>query len=187
MSRSRAGGHMDDEAVKIIERETALANFDHARDDFLQAIGKVPEDRLDYKPEGDDYSLRDIVSHVSGSMEMYIDVLNRIKEAEYREVRLASGEDDLAAPRRYIDERASLPLRSDTKSGVLDQMEQVHDRLAGMLREGVREEFARRTPVLYMGASEAYPTSASDILGWMTDHYHEHIEQVTDMLKGMKA
>src|ERR1044072_2872369 len=102
---------MDDVAANMIERSTALADFDHARDDFEQVYSRVREEELDYKPEGDDYSIRDIVSHVSGVMIMYTRLLERIREAEYEEVRLAAGAED--AEPHYGDRlkvRASRPM-----------------------------------------------------------------------------
>ena len=41
-----------------------------------------------------------------------------------------------------------------------------------------------QAPVYYPGSTEAYPTSGYDIIGWLTDHYKEHIRPGGRMLKG---
>src|SRR5919199_6765057 len=81
---------MDDVAANIINRETALADFDHARDDFETAYAQVPDEALDYRPEGDDYTISDLVPHITASIRGYSQQLEKMKEAEYRELRLVA-------------------------------------------------------------------------------------------------
>src|SRR5438128_11744656 len=81
---------MDDVAANIIDRESMLADFDHARDDFEAAFAEVPDEALDYKPEGDDYTIADVVPHVTGSIVRYSRQLDVIKEIEYQELRLGA-------------------------------------------------------------------------------------------------
>ena len=174
---------MDEVASEIIDKERQLADFDHARDDFEQAFSKVPEAALDYKPEGDDYSLRDLVTHIANSMIMYDWLLDEIGRLEYQEVRLAAtGEYDFAVQSQRIRDRATLPPRNSEETGSLDQMEQIHDKLAARLRDMENKEFLRQAGVYYPGSTEVYPTAASDILGWLTDHYREHVDQVNKMV-----
>lgn len=172
---------MDDFAARIIDRENQLAEFDHARDDFENALSSVPEEALSYRPEGEDYSLRDLVPHLGNTLLMYSNVLDRIQQAEYQEVRLVAAPDEAQATRRRIDERASTPLRTDAQMGTLDELEGLHDKLAGRLRDMAEEEYGLQAPVYYAGSEEPYPTAASDIIGWVTDHYREHARQVLDL------
>src|SRR5689334_13021077 len=133
---------MDDVASGIIERETHLADFDHARDDFEQAFAQVPDEALDYKPEGDDYSIRDLVTHVANSMIMYNTLLDEIERLEYLEVRLVASEEfGQEVPHQRIRDREQLPPRSADKTGTLDQMEEIHDKLAARLRELSQENY----------------------------------------------
>jgi hypothetical protein len=179
---------MDDVASNIIDRETQLADFDHARDDFEQAFAQVPEDGLDYKPEGDDYSLRDLVTHVANSMIMYNALLDDIERVDYQELRLvATGEFGPDVPHQRIRDREQLPPRSADKTGTLDQMEEVHDKLAARLREMAQENYVRQAPVYYVGSDQPYPTAASDIIGWLTDHYREHVPHIAQMLEGHRS
>jgi hypothetical protein len=175
---------MDEVASEIIDRETQLADFDHARDDFEQAFAQVPDEALDYKPGGDDYSIRDLVTHVANSMIMYNALLDDIERLEYAEVRLAAtGEFGQEVPHRRIEERRQLPPRNADKTGTLDQMEEVHDKLAARLRDLSHEVYVRRAPVYYVGSNEPYPTAASDIIGWLSDHYREHVPHLAELLE----
>ncbi len=163
---------MDDTAGEIITREEALADFDHARDDFEDAFSKVPDEALGYKPEGDDYTIGFLLSHITTSMRDYSKVVAQIHEAAFGEVHIDSYSAPDAAPGQTSDRAASLT-----------NMETVHDTLAAQLEELAYENFSRKAPVYYPGAIDAYPTSASDIIGWVTDHYREHISHVEQLLE----
>src|SRR4029079_19533096 len=118
---------MDEVASEIIDHERQLADFDHARDDFEQAFAQVPDDALDYKPEGDDYSLRDLVTHVANSMIMYNARLDDIERVQYQELRLvATGEFGPEVPHNRIRDRGQLMPRNADKTGTADQMDEVH-------------------------------------------------------------
>lgn len=163
---------MDETASNIIDQQSALANFDHARDDFETAFQSVPDEALSYKPEGDDYTLADLLPHVTGSITRYIHLLDKIKEAHYGEVRL-----DPDGP------STTLTGRSIDRQNVLLEMEAAHDTLASKLRETIGDDFTRQAPVYFPGAIDPYPTGAADITGWLTDHYNEHTLQVAQMLE----
>ncbi|MBF6614195.1 MAG: DinB family protein [Chloroflexi bacterium] len=174
---------MDKIAGEIIERQTALADFDHARDDFESALSSVPNEALDYKPEGDDYSISDLVPHVTGSINMYSVLLDLMKEAEYREVKMAGAVSDDEQVEAHKAPQASVPLsEGEGHRANLETMEAAHDALAAKLRDLEEEQYSVAASVYYPGAEEPYPTRASDILDWLTDHYREHAQQVLDML-----
>jgi hypothetical protein len=172
---------MDDTADRVIDRETALAKFDHARDDFLQAFASVPDEALSYKPEGDDYTLGDLLAHVINSMYMYTMALDAMNAADFGETRPfdEQGEHDL---REHNLRMKHIYAGDEGRAQVIAQIEAVHDRLAGKLRELAYEEYSRTAPVYYRGATDPYPTRAPDIIGWLIDHYYEHVAQVNKML-----
>lgn len=182
---------MDDLTESIIERETALANFDHARDDFERALAAVPDAALDWMPAGDDYSFGTILAHVRRSIQMYSAILDLMRAAEFEEVRLAAIPGDYATVEEQpttSEEDMAISVRqgSDAKhdrQGAIDALDAAHDRLAAQLRELAHDEYSRPAPVVYAGTTEPYPTRASDILKWMIDHYHEHIVQYGQMLE----
>ena len=164
---------MDDTATDIIAREKALADFDHARDDFEDAFGRAPDEALGYKPEGDDYSIGYLLAHITGTMRMYSGVAAKIHEAAYGEVRLGSDDPPQPPSSQIVDREAALA-----------EMETVHDTLAGKLRELAYENFSRKAPVYYPGSTDPYPTGAADILGWVAGHYKEHIPHIAELLAG---
>ena len=179
---------MDDVAAGMIDSARALADFDHARDDFEQAFSQVPPEGLDYKPEGDDYSVRDLLAHIAGSMNQYSAVLDQMKEAEFREVRMASlGSDVPVEPPSSDPGPTEQDVESNPEAGMFKEMELAHDTLAAKIRDLEAHEYSLEAPVFYPGAEEAYPTKASDIVGWVTDHYNEHTVQVLQMLEQWKS
>jgi hypothetical protein len=36
--------------------------------------------------------------------------------------------------------------------------------------------------VIYGEGQDPYPTSAEDVLGWLRDHYREHVEQSAELV-----
>jgi hypothetical protein len=175
---------MDDLAASIIERETALAGFDHARDDFEVAYARVPDEALDYKPEGDDYAISDLVPHITASIIGYSRQLEKMKEAEYQELRLVADTLHADLLQSHRQSRADASRKPSQRMDALDEMEAAHDELASKLRDMAHDDYTRVAPVYYPGSDEAYPTRPSDIAGWLTDHYREHIPHVQQLLEG---
>jgi hypothetical protein len=172
---------MDDTADRVVDRETALANFDHARDDFEQAFAAVPDEALAYLPEGDDYTLGDLLPHVIDSMYGYMMALEAMHNADFGEARPYDQQGEHTI-REHDTRMKEIYLGGEGRAQVIEQLDAVHDRLAGMLREMAYEDYSREAPVYYRGATEPYPTRAADIIGWVTDHYYEHVAQVNKML-----
>lgn len=174
---------MDNLSESIIERETALANFDHARDDFTRAFAQVPDKALNFKPTGDDYSIGDLVPHVIGSINMYTVILNKMSGLGWGLTHPFEGESQQLMQDNAARVQA-LYAAGEGRDAVIDELEQAHDALASRLRELAYEEYGRKAPVHYPPADEPFPTSAADILGWLTDHYNEHIAQIWQMIEG---
>ena len=177
---------MDETAANIIDRENALADFDHAREDFEAALEQVPDEGMSYTPEGDMFSIGDLVSHITGSLTGYSRLIDKMREAEYQEVRLAAEPENA---RGIVESGTDVdqPTTPSTRRGDLEEMEAAHDELAAKLRDMAYEEYSRQAPVYYRGSDEPYATRASDIIGWVTDHYREHAKQVTEMLEQWKS
>ena len=172
---------MNDTADRIVDRETALAKFDHARDDFLQAFAAVPDEALSYLPEGDDYTLGDLLAHVIDSMYGYTIALEAMQVSDFGETRPydEAGEAEVREHDRRMKE---IYAGGTGRAQVIEQLEAAHDRLAGKLREMAYDDYSREALVYYRGATEPYPTRAAHFLDWLTDHYYEHVAQVNKML-----
>src|SRR5438128_1856217 len=118
---------MNEMITYFIDRETALADFDHARDDFELALRLVPDEALEYKPEGDDYSIADLVPHVTGSIMDYARQLDLTREMEFRVVRLVAQSEGAILIEEGRREREDRTPREGHENA-LAQMESAHDR-----------------------------------------------------------
>jgi DinB superfamily len=173
---------MDELTESIIDRERDLAKFDHGRDDFEAAFARVPDEALEWKPEGDDYTIGFLVPHVISSMANYSTVLDLVE---------ASG-DGVVAPgweaggtlQDYNAKVLAIYAAGAGRDAVIDELDAVHDRMASRLRKMAYEEYGRQSPVHYGGSPDPYPTSAHDIIGWLTDHYYEHVPHIEQLLEG---
>ena len=52
------------------------------------------------------------------------------------------------------------------------------------LRAGTWEE---KIPIFYGDAVDAYPTSPDDVIGWLRDHYQEHVPHTGELLAEWRA
>jgi hypothetical protein len=43
-------------------------------------------------------------------------------------------------------------------------------------------DWSRKADVIYGAGQDPYPTSPDDILGWLRDHYREHVEQSGELI-----
>lgn len=164
---------MDDTAVNIIEREAALAKFDHARDDFMDSYASVPDESLGYKPEGDDYTIGYVLPHIESVIKRYDSLLSQIRETAWGD--LQAGALDQPPLDTQVD-------RAETLAAI----ERTHDTFAGKLRELSTDDFNRKSNVVYPDTTDPYPTSAADIVGWLTEHYYEHIPHVQGLVESWK-
>ena len=163
---------MDETAARIIDQQTALANFDHARDDFETAFQAVPDEALDYKPEDGDYTLAELLPYITGSITQYSHLIDQIKAAHFGEVQIEP-------PAR----RDTLTGRSIDRQNLLLDLESAHDTLAGKLRGMLGDDFDRKANVYFPISSKPLPTSAADITARLTDYYNEHTRYVAQILE----
>jgi hypothetical protein len=174
---------MDELAANIIDRESALAKFDHARDDFEAAFARVPDEALEWKPEGDDYTIGFLVPHVISSITNYSALLDRIETGGYG-AQVAPGWEEDKTLTDSIAMLHAIYAAGAGRTAILDELDTAHDRLAARLRKLAYEEYSLQSPVHYGGSPDPFPTSAHDILGWLTDHYYEHVPHIEQLLEG---
>ena len=166
------------------DRDTALARFAETRDGYVSAYRPVPDDALAFVPEGEDYCLGGLVIHVTDILDHYTRVLDAMLGAGFGQVRVVDPDEGRAELDALI--RDGYPPAQRTQK--IDEMRAAHDGIAAKVATLSSLEFTRKAPVLYgPDATEPYETSAADILGWLTDHYQEHITQVGDLLAAWKA
>jgi hypothetical protein len=174
---------MDDTADRVIERETALAKLDHARDDFLQAFAAVPVEALSYKPEGDDETIGEVLAHVISAVYTCTPAVDALDTASFGEAGPVD-EPEEAGVREHDARLERINAGGAGRAEVIEQLEAAHDRLAGKLRELAYEDYSRKITVSNPRSStQPYRTPAGDFfITWLTDHYREHTAQVNKML-----
>jgi len=173
---------MDEVAESIIDRETDLAKFDHARDDFEAAFARVPDEALEWKPEGDDYTIGFLVPHVISSIARYSIVLDLLEGSS--EDTAGPGWEERSPLQDYNAKILAIYAAGAGRQTVLDELDAVHDRMAARLRKMAYDEYGRQSPVHYGDSPDPFPTSAHDIIGWLTDHYYEHVPHIAQLLEG---
>jgi hypothetical protein len=166
-----------------MERETALAGFDSARDAFLAALQAAPDESLAYLRGGDIYAIGGLAVHCNWVLKHYQRVLEQLADANQGGFRATDppGENE-AANRRALAGLA--PAERSAELAELDTLHQAVKQAALALRAGSWEE---KTPVFYGNAAEAYPTSPDDVVGWLRDHYHEHVPHAGELLAEWRA
>ncbi len=153
-----------------------LAGFARARDAYLELMRRVPAEASGYLKPGDDYSVGGIAVHVNYVLEHYLAVLDALAAPAGSPVR----PDEPAGLEERARRRAGSSLTAAELDAELRTTGVLHDRvLAALGRLGDHET---KVPVIYGGAAEPYPTSASDVIGWLDGHYREHVPQVEALI-----
>jgi len=151
--------------------------FAAARDEYLETIRGVPPGALGYLKPGDDYSLGGITVHVNFVLEHYANVLQAVVAAGWAECR----PEDPPGLAESAHARAGETLGARDVAAELDRTEKLHLDVSRLI-DGLASDRDRKAPVWYPGGKEAFPTSSADVLGWLTDHYREHIPQVGELV-----
>jgi hypothetical protein len=158
------------------QNEAALQEFDEGRDAFREKLEGVPEPALSYLRPGDDYALGGLVYHVNGVLEHYLDVLQGVMAGSDQVV--------LADPAAKL-EKANQCAREGVAPGqlqpALETMDNLHRQFRTMAASVPAQDWERRCSV-QLGTSAAYPASVTDVLGWVSGHYQEHIPQTQELL-----
>ena len=156
-----------------------LAEFDAAASGFFDAFGRVPDEALAFRPEGDDYALSGLLIHVAGSLEFYAYALSLIADADFGPV-TASG-----APSPADVALTGDGITANARAATLERVRAAHAAVVTQVRR-IRDT-DRKAPVRFGEAADPLPTSASDIVGWVREHYREHIAHIDELLAKWRA
>ncbi len=137
----------------------------------------IPPTVTGYLRPGDDYSLGGISVHVTYVLEHYLNVLDAIRTAGFGECRPRDPEGLEASALA----RAKSALTAADLEAELERTEKLHERVLRTL-ESYDDQVSRQAPVFFGDATDAYPTSALDVLGWLHGHYQEHVPQVGELV-----
>lgn len=166
-----------------MDRESALSDFEKARGEWEAAFAKVPDAALTYLKPGDDYSLGGLQVHVNWVLEHYRRVLDGIIAARFGQI----GPQDPAGAEDRAREGARRGLAEDERGPTLDEMEQFHAAVRATCAKLAEADWSRKAPVVYGEGQDPYPTSPDDIVGWLRDHYREHVDQSADLVEEWRA
>jgi len=167
------------------DRETALAEFTARLEAYERSYDSVPDEALSYVPQGEDYTLGGLAVHVTDTLLHYRNVFDVMKGAGDQPVRNVDPEDDA---KRQRDELVHKGFAGSDKPRVFEAMRAAHRDVEQRVRALPEAEYGRKIAVLYgADAQEPYPTDGGDVLGWLTDHYQEHIDQVAELMGKWQA
>jgi hypothetical protein len=162
-----------------MDRNAALADFDVAREEWEAAFRRVPDGALTYLKPGDDYSLGGLQVHVNWVLAHYHRVLDAIVRSNFELV----GPQDPAGEEERVRDAARRGLTPAERGDALGQMAHLHAAVVAGARHLQPADWSRKAPVVYAPGEESYPTCPEDIVGWLREHYREHVEQSADLIE----
>jgi hypothetical protein len=166
-----------------MERDAALADFEAARREWESAFAKVPDDALTYLKPGDDYALGGLQVHVNWVLTHYRRVLDGIIAGRFARL----GPLDEAGEIAPALVKAKAGLNAGERAKSLDEMGRLHTAVAEAVSRMPAADWSRKADVIYGEGQDPYPTSPDDILGWLREHYREHVQQSADLIADWKA
>jgi DinB superfamily len=166
-----------------VDREAALSDLDAARAEWEAAFADVPDAALAYLKPGDDYALGGLQVHVNWVLVHYGRVLDAIRADPHRQLEPL----DKPGEAEDANRRAKAGLTSAERKPSLEEMSGLHrfvkDAVAGLSAA----DWSHKTPVVYGEGQDPYPTSPDDVVGWLRDHYREHVQQCPDLIASWRA
>ena len=159
-------------------RETALAEFDRSRDAFLDALRPAPDESLGYLREGDIYAIGGLAVHCNWVLRHYRRVLDGLASGGGAELTAK----DPAGEQDEANRRALAGLTPEQRAPELAELSSLHAEVSQAALRIAEDAWERKTPVLYGDAADAYPTSPDDVIGWLRDHYREHVPHAAELL-----
>ena len=161
-----------------MEKEAAVAELDAARAEWERAFEQVPDGALGYLKPGDDYALGGLQVHVNWVLAHYRRVLDGIVRNGFTRLE----PQDPAGAEQQAVAAARHGLEAGSRKPALDEMAKLHQAVRSSAERLKKGDWDRKAPVVYGAGQEPYPTSPEDILGWLTDHYREHVSQCGDLV-----
>jgi hypothetical protein len=166
-----------------MERDAALADFELARSDWEAAFAKVPDDALGYLKPGDDYALGGLQVHVNWVLTHYRRVLDGIVAGKFGQL----GPQDPPGEGLAAVQKAKEGLAAGQRAKAVGDMGRLHVAVVTAASRLPEAEWLRKADVIYGEGQDPYPTSPEDIIGWLRDHYREHVQQSADLVADWRA
>lgn len=166
-----------------MEREAALADFEAARAEWESALAKVPDEALAYLKPGDDYALGGLQVHVNWVLVHYGRVLDAMISGGFAPI----GPKDAPGEPEAANKRAKAGLTAAGRRESLTEMANLHQSVVRGVQSVAADDWTRKAPVVYGEGQDPYPTSPEDVIGWLREHYREHVGQSADLVVSWRA
>jgi hypothetical protein len=124
--------------------------------------------------------------HLQDSLQNYTELLKQMLATQFAQIDLSSDaerEERQAHRHQFLIEQRPTAAH---RPALLQELASSHQAASSRFSAVDEATFERRAEVIYAAGTAPYPTSARDMLGWLTDHYHEHIAQTQQMLAQWK-
>ena len=158
--------------------DATLSEFDRSREGFEEALRGAPDASLRFRPPGEDYALGGLVIHVAEVLEKYTRVLQSMRDADSQIVH------ETAHPTPDADGALIRDgFGAAGRASALERVRRAHSELTEAVRALPADRFDHKRPVVYAGSNKPYPTSAADVVGWVRDHYDEHIGHIGQLVE----
>jgi len=166
-----------------MDREAALADLAAARSEWEAAFAMVPDEALGYLKPGDDYALGGLLVHVNWVLTHYGRVLEGLIAARFGEL----GPQDASGEAEAAGQKAKVGLEAGQRAKTLAEMGRLHAAVVLAVTRQPEGDWLRKAAVVYGEGQDPYPTSPEDVIGWLREHYREHVEQSADLVAEWRA
>jgi hypothetical protein len=166
-----------------VERAAALADFEAARAQWEAALARVPDEALAYLKPGDDYALGGLQVHVNWVLVHYSRVLDALIAKGFAPMAAADPPGEWEA----FNKRAKAGLTAAGRVKAVAEMSRLHQSIVKAARGLAESDWWRKANVVYGEGKDPYPTSPDDLIGWLRDHYREHVDQSAELVASWRA
>jgi len=160
------------------QRERDLYELFVARGELAAAFTGVPDAALRYRAPSDDYALSGIVVHVTATIDHYRRVLEGMIDTSFKAFALQPQDPGVEAAHAA---RAKTGFPAGERNEAFAVLESTHDDFATAALSLVPPDYVRKVPVTYKSGQAPHDTSPADIVGWLADHYREHVQHIKEL------
>jgi hypothetical protein len=164
--------------VSAVLKDEALADLEAARKEWDAAFAQAPDESLAYLKPGDDYALGGLQVHVNWVLVHYRRVLDGLIEGGVSPLPPL----DPPGENAEFNQRAKAGLTGESRREALADMAALHVAVLDAATRLPEESWSRKAAVLYGAGQDPYPTSPEDVIGWLADHYREHVQQCPELV-----
>jgi len=123
----------------------------------------------------------DVVLRISG---FFRDAFPHVVASMDDAVQLVAG---LGGEAEAANRHAKSGFQAGKRRQSVEEMERLHSAVRRAAKKLASEEWSRKAPVVYGAGQDPYPTSPEEIVGWLRDHYREHVQQSAELVEEWRA